>query len=105
MFSSVLLMIICQQAMKLVRQLRVCVCSIGILTRVLFVNVFTALQELWEGFERAKGLPWAAFHDCFKQLSSVGRVWEESIYILHVYVHILCVCMYNMCECMYIQYL
>jgi len=31
------------------------VCSIGILMCVLFVNVFTAVEELWEGFEIAKG--------------------------------------------------
>ena len=33
------------------------VCSIGILVCVLFVNVFKAVEELWEGFETAKGLP------------------------------------------------
>ena len=49
--------------------------------RVLFVNVFTAVEELWEAFETGKGLPWVAFHDCFVQLSSVGRAWEESIYL------------------------
>ena len=36
-------------------------CSIGVLMCVLFVNVFTAVEELWEGFETAKGLPWYAF--------------------------------------------
>ena len=25
---------------------------------ILFMNVFTAVEELWEGFETAKGLPW-----------------------------------------------
>ena len=38
------------------------VCNIWILMCVLFVNVFTAVEELWEGFETAKGLPWVAFH-------------------------------------------
>ena len=34
------------------------VCSIGVLTCVPFVNVLTAaVEELWEGFETAKGLP------------------------------------------------
>ena len=33
------------------------VCSIGILMCVLFVNVFATVEELWEGFETAKGLP------------------------------------------------
>ena len=44
------------------------VCSIGILMCVRFVNVFTAVEELWEGFETARGLPWVAFHGCFMQL-------------------------------------
>ena len=35
---------------------------------VLRVNVFTAVEELWEGFETAKGLRWVAFHGCFIQL-------------------------------------
>ena len=34
------------------------VCSIGILMCVLFVNVFSAVEKLWEGFETTKGLPW-----------------------------------------------
>ena len=29
------------------------VCIIGILTCVLFVNVFIAVEELWEGFDTA----------------------------------------------------
>ena len=33
------------------------VCSIGILTRVLFVNIFIVMEELWEGFDTAKCLP------------------------------------------------
>ena len=41
------------------------VCSIGILMCVLFENVFTALEELWEGFETAKGLPWWALYNFF----------------------------------------
>ena len=44
------------------------VCSIGILMCVLFVNVFIAVEELWEGFETAKGLPSVAFLGCFMQL-------------------------------------
>ena len=34
------------------------VCGIGILMCVLFVNVFTTVEKLWEGFETSKGLPW-----------------------------------------------
>ena len=34
------------------------VCSIGFLICVLFVNAFTAVEELQEGFGIAKGLPW-----------------------------------------------
>ena len=34
------------------------VCSIGILMCVQCVNVFTAVEEIWEGFQTAKGLPW-----------------------------------------------
>ena len=49
------------------------VCSIEILMYVLFVNVFTAVEELWEGFETAKGLPWLAFHGFLMQLSSVRK--------------------------------
>ena len=33
------------------------VCSIGILMCALFVNAFIAVEELWEGFETAMGLP------------------------------------------------
>ena len=33
------------------------VCSIGILMCVLFVNVFIAVEELWEGFDAAEHLP------------------------------------------------
>ena len=33
------------------------VCSIGILMYVIVMNVFTAMDELWEGFETVKGLP------------------------------------------------
>ena len=43
-------------------------CSIGILMCVLFVNVFAAVEELWEEFETTKGLPWVAFQGCFLQL-------------------------------------
>ena len=32
------------------------VCSIGILMCVQLVNVFRAVEELWEGFETAKGM-------------------------------------------------
>ena len=46
------------------------VCSIGILMCVLFV--FTAVEELWEGFETAKGLTWVVFHGCFLQFR-----WRE----------------------------
>ena len=56
------------------------VCSIGIVMCVLFVNVFTAAEELWEGFERRKGYPWVAFHGCFMQLSSARRAWEGSLH-------------------------
>ena len=44
------------------------VCSIGILMCVLFVNLFTAVEELWEEFKTAKGLSWVAFLGCFMQL-------------------------------------
>ena len=44
------------------------VCSIGILMCVPLVNVFTAVEELWEGFKMAKGLPFVNFHGCFMQL-------------------------------------
>ena len=44
------------------------VCSIGLLIYVLFVNVFIAMEELWEGFKTEKGLPWIALHGCFMQL-------------------------------------
>ena len=44
------------------------VCSIGILMCVLLVNVITAVEGLWEGFETAKGLPCVGFLDCFMQL-------------------------------------
>ena len=59
------------------------VCSIGILMCVLFVNVLIAVEELWEGFETAKGLPWVAFHGCIMQLlqrEKHGR--SQFIYIL-----------------------
>ena len=36
------------------------VCSIGILLCVLCVNVFIAVEELWEGFDTAKCFPYAA---------------------------------------------
>jgi len=52
--------------MKQVRKLRRCV-ALGFLC-VLFVNIFPAMEELWEGFETAKGLPWVAFHGCSMQL-------------------------------------
>ena len=45
------------------------VCCIVILRYVIFVNVFTGVEELWEGFETAKGLPCVALHDCFMQPS------------------------------------
>ena len=32
----------------------------AIVTYVLLANVFTAVEELWEGFETEKGLPWEA---------------------------------------------
>ena len=44
------------------------VCSIGILVCVLFLNVFTAVEELWEGLQTVKGLLLVAFHGCFMQL-------------------------------------
>ena len=44
------------------------VCGIEILMYVLFVNVFIVVEEIWEGFETAKGSPWVAFHGCFMQL-------------------------------------
>ena len=47
--------------------------SVRIPINVLFVNVFTATEELWEGLEMAKGLPCVAFHGCFMQLSSIRR--------------------------------
>ena len=60
-----------------------CVYSIGILMCVPCVNVFTAMEELWEGFETAKGLPWVAFLGCFMQLLQLeeyGR--SQFIYII-----------------------
>ena len=42
------------------------VCSIEILMCVLFMNVFIAVEELWEGFETA--LPYVGLLDCFMQL-------------------------------------
>ena len=59
------------------------VCSIGILTCVLFVNVFTDVEELREGFETGKGLPWVAFHGCIMQLLQLeehGR--SQFIYVI-----------------------
>ena len=49
------------------------VCSSGILMCVLVVNVFTAVEELWEGFETAKPYPCVAFQGCFMQLSWARR--------------------------------
>ena len=57
------------------------VCSIEIPMYGIFVNVFTAVEELWEGVETAKGLTCVAFHYCFMLLSSARRAWEESIYL------------------------
>ena len=56
-------------------------CCIGILMCVLFVNVFTAVEELWEGFETAKGLPWVALSWLLSAASSARRAWEDSIYL------------------------
>ena len=56
-----------QQAMKPVQHLRG-VCDIGILMCVLCVNVFIAVEELWEGFEAAKRLPSVGLLGCFMQL-------------------------------------
>ena len=53
------------------------VCSIGIPIYVQFVNFFTAVEELWKGFETAKALPWVAFLGClcnFFGSKSMGRV-------------------------------
>ena len=36
-------------------------CSIGIVVRVLCVNVFIVVEELWEGFETAERLPCVGF--------------------------------------------
>ena len=44
------------------------VCIIGIFMCVRCVNVFTAVEELWEGFETANGLLWVAFLGYFMQI-------------------------------------
>ena len=54
------------------------VCSIGILMCVLCVNVFIAVEELWEGFETAKCLPCVGLLGCFIQLSSARKAREQS---------------------------
>ena len=49
------------------------VCSIGILMCVQFANVFVAVEELWEGFQKAKRLSCVGgFLGCFMQL-----LWRE----------------------------
>ena len=53
---SALSLMIHQEAMKQILAAEG-VCSIGILRCVLFVNVFTAVEELWEVFDTAKCLP------------------------------------------------
>ena len=55
--------------MKLVRQLRGCV-VLGF-SCVLFVNVFIAKEELWEGFETAMHLPCVGLLGCFMQLLQI----------------------------------
>ena len=57
------------------------VCNIGILVYIRFVNVFAAVEELWQRFEIAKGLPCVTFRGCFIHLSLARRAWEESIYL------------------------
>ena len=54
----------------------VCVCSIGILMYVLFVNVFIVVEELWEGFETAKCLPCVGRLGCFMQLLQLEEPWR-----------------------------
>ena len=55
------------------------VCSIGIFMCVLFVNVFIAVEELWEEFETAKRLPCVGLLGLLYAASSAGGVWEGSI--------------------------
>ena len=50
------------------------VCSIGILMCVLLVIVFTAVEELWEGFETAKFLPCVGLLGLLYAASSTGGV-------------------------------
>ena len=55
------------------------VCSIGIVMCVLCVNIFIAVEELWEGFETAKCLHCVGLLGLLYAASSAGRVWEVSI--------------------------
>ena len=58
------------------------VCSIGILMYVLFVNVFTAVAELWEVIETANCLPCVSLLGCFMQLLQLDGDWRcRFIYI------------------------
>ena len=57
------------------------VCSIGILMFVLCMDVFTAVEELWEGFEMAKGYVLGCLSWLLYAASSATRTWEESIYL------------------------
>ena len=53
--------------------------SIGILTCVLCVNIFIVVEELWEGFETAKHLPWVSLLELFYAASLAAGMWEVSI--------------------------
>ena len=55
------------------------VCIIGILMYVLCVNVFIAVEELWERFEMAKRLPCVGLLVLLYAASSARGVWEVSI--------------------------
>ena len=60
------------------------VCCIGSVMCVLFVNISTAVEDLLEGFETAKGLTWVALHGCFMQLlqsEEHGRSRYKYMYI------------------------
>ena len=58
-------------------------CRFGILMRVLFVNVFIAVEELWEWFKTAKRLPCVSFLGLLYAASSAFGVWEVSN--IHIY--------------------
>ena len=57
--------------------------------RLLCVNVVIVVEELWEGFETAKCLPWVGLLGLLYAASSARGVWKVSIIFTYkIYINI-----------------